>query len=350
MTASIQNIIQEGIFFKAHFAASFGTLKNIIALNYGIPLPKGFHPALSYHKESSKKFDSMFNKHIKSFDYKTSFFYGGFSEWHRLYHLVNLMDYDNFYSESSFPSIRHDPHGLYDEDLFYAFNETIKKENNPSFNFIMTQSNHQPFIYPEDYKNFDETIFDEIKSRTTLQGSEFIKRLKAFSYADYSIGKYIQLAKREKYFKDTLFIFTADHTFLGTSHDPKMFYNLDRIPLVFYAPELMKEEFKGTSFNSMSNHLDILPSLISLITKRTYVLDSWGRNLFEDQVRGKNRNFHNASLSCLDSFCLFDNILYKKDKEHNFHYAGDLNNPIASKIKKNSDDYYQSGLQYLYQF
>ena len=29
------------IFFKAHFATSFGTLKNIIALNYGIPLPKG---------------------------------------------------------------------------------------------------------------------------------------------------------------------------------------------------------------------------------------------------------------------------------------------------------------------
>ena len=88
----------------------------------------------------------------------------------------------------------------------------LLQAKNPTFSFIMTLSNHPPYGMPETFmgpvnssnvpSNLKEKILDE---------ENFYKRIRAFAYADEALGLFLKKAKKESYFKETLFLITADH-------------------------------------------------------------------------------------------------------------------------------------------
>ena len=85
-------------------------------------------------------------------------------------------------------------------------------------------------------------------------------------------------AKAKPWFKDTLFVIVADHcaSVAGKSKLPVAGY---RIPLVFYAPALLKP----ASYPQMVSQIDIAPTLIKILGKSG---DEYffGRNLFEKEA------------------------------------------------------------------
>ena len=70
------------------------------------------------------------------------------------------------------------------------------KQGKPFFNHWMTVSNHRPFTYP----NGKIDIPGDSKSRSG-----------GVKYTDYSLKVFFELAKKEDWFKDTIFIIVADH-------------------------------------------------------------------------------------------------------------------------------------------
>lgn len=62
---------------------------------------------------------------------------------------------------------------------------------------MFSTSNHEPFEFPDGRIQ----LFD--KNKNTVNN--------AMKYADFSIGKFFELAKKEDYFKNTVFIVIADH-------------------------------------------------------------------------------------------------------------------------------------------
>ena len=86
----------------------------------------------------------------------------------------------------------------------------------------MTTSNHRPFTYPSGRI--------DIPSGSGRDG--------AVKYSDWAIGRLMQEASNRTWFKDTLFVFIADHTShaRGRTDLPPENYH---IPLIIYAPSLL---------------------------------------------------------------------------------------------------------------
>jgi phosphoglycerol transferase MdoB-like AlkP superfamily enzyme len=152
--------------------------------------------------------------------------------------------------------------GVADEALFNHVLATFDAKNatdKPFFAHIMTTSNHRPYTYP------DGRI--DIPSPGGSSG--------AVKYTDYAIGKFITDAKTKPWFDDTLFVIVADHCakVAGKSKLPVDKYH---IPLIFYAPKLLKP----ATFKPIFSQIDIPPTLIEVLGKNG---DNhfFGRSVFE---------------------------------------------------------------------
>ena len=89
--------------------------------------------------------------------------------------------------------------GVSDEDLFARSLKEADKSHaagKPFFQLVMTTSNHRPFTYPSG-------VLDIFSKGGRLGGVK---------YADYAVGRLVEAAKNKPWFKDTVFVFVADHT------------------------------------------------------------------------------------------------------------------------------------------
>src|SRR5881394_2772981 len=109
---------------------------------------------------------------------------------------------------------------------------------------VMTTSNHRPYTYPPGRI--------DIPSGTGRSG--------AVKYTDYAIGEFLRQAKTRDWFKDTIFIITADHgaSARGTTDIPLAKY---RIPLFFYSPA----HVPPGRFDRLMSQIDIGPTLLGLL-------------------------------------------------------------------------------------
>ena len=155
--------------------------------------------------------------------------------------------------------------GVADEVLFDEVIRTFDAKGateKPFFAHVMTTSNHRPFTYPNGRI--------DIPPPGGREGG--------VKYTDYAIGKFIRDAKSKPWFNDTLFVIVADHcaAVAGKTKLPVANY---RIPLIFYAPALLKP----AHYAPMMSQIDIAPTLIEVLGKAG---DDYffGRSVFESEA------------------------------------------------------------------
>jgi phosphoglycerol transferase MdoB-like AlkP superfamily enzyme len=156
--------------------------------------------------------------------------------------------------------------GVADEALFDNVLRVLdgpSSQNKRFFAQIMTTSNHRPFTYP------DGRI--DIASPGGRKG--------AVKYTDFAIGRFIDQARAKPWFNDTLFVIVADHcaAVAGKTKLPVARY---RIPLIFYAPDMLKPGV----FSKMVSQIDIPPTLLDLLAAKG---DDYffGDSIFENEAR-----------------------------------------------------------------
>jgi len=151
--------------------------------------------------------------------------------------------------------------GLFDE---YFLKESAMIINAGETNYtahLMTSTSHSPWTIPEDA----DTKFNE-------------PALNAFAYVDKAIKEFMQvLEQKPERFKDTLFVFVADHTSYTFDDEP---LEQIRIPLIFYTPT-KRLESTPASVKKIASHVDIIPSALSFI-RGEYFHCGMGSSLFEN--------------------------------------------------------------------
>ena len=199
LAPNIDRLSEDGWFFTNMFATGHRSIRGIEAVtasNLPSPLP-------SIVKLTNKeKLATLFSIYEKV-GYKTSFIYGGESHFDnmRTYFFNNGTDIiieQKDYKSPSFTA----SWGVSDEDLFNKANEYFSEEyknNTPFCSLIFTSSFHDPFDIPE-----GKVDISNIKSND-------VKRHMAAKYADFALGKFFEKAKKEPYYKDTIFVVIADH-------------------------------------------------------------------------------------------------------------------------------------------
>ncbi len=276
-TPYFNELCKNGVFYERCFTPSFGTARGVWATITGIP-------DVESPKTSSRN-PLAVDQHtiINDFEgYEKFYFLGGSTTWANIRGLLkNNINGLNIYEQDNFNSAKVDVWGISDKNLFLESNKILAKQEKPFFAIIQTADNHRPYTIPaEDLNEFKKLEFsnDSLKKYGFDDNGQF----NAFRYADFNFSKFIEAAKKENYFKNTVFVFVGDHGLRGDAGKmfPQSFTKqgilAEHVPLLFYAPKLLTPH----RVTNVCSQLDILPTLASF-SGIQYTNSSFGRNLFD---------------------------------------------------------------------
>lgn len=264
LTPNLDALARDGLKFDNVFATGTRTVRGLEALSLGTPPVPGQAIVRRPHNDHL----STLGEVLKDQNFDAFFFYGGYGYFDNMNRYFDTNDY-RVIDRTDIPSHRivfENVWGVADEVLFDTVIDNLDRrvdQRKPFFAHVMTTSNHRPYTYP------DGRI--DILSPGGREG--------AVKYTDYAIGKFIRDAQKKPWFRDTLFVFVADHcaSVAGKARLPVKNY---RIPLILYSPGNLKPGV----YTPMISQIDIAPSLIEALGKRGDDL-FFGRSIFEDGPR-----------------------------------------------------------------
>jgi phosphoglycerol transferase MdoB-like AlkP superfamily enzyme len=156
----------------------------------------------------------------------------------------------------------------YDEDLYRFFLKEINQTKQPFLQCVFTGSSHAPYDHPKTGKQ----KFDGVES----------DYMNSLVYSDKALGTFINKVKKLSCYKNTLFVFVADHghgtPFNESPHVGAFF----RIPLLFWG-EMIKPEYKNKKINTLGSQCDIAATLLYQlrIDSKNY---PWSKDLMNPNV------------------------------------------------------------------
>lgn len=245
ITPNLDKLAKEGLFFTNMKATGTRTVRGLEALSLSVPPTPGNSIVRRPNNENLFNISSP----LKDRGYDAKFLYGGAGYFDNMNYFFGnngfeIVDRAKFSKdEISFANAW----GVADEDLF---DKTIKEAdlsygaNKPFLNFVMTTSNHRPFTYPSGKI--------DIESKSGRNG--------AVKYTDYAIGKLVEKAKEKPWFKNTVFVFVADHC-AGSAGNTDLPLWRYQIPAIFYAPDIIKPQI----FDKNVSQIDVAPTLMGIL-------------------------------------------------------------------------------------
>lgn len=157
--------------------------------------------------------------------------------------------------------------GVLDEYFLPWTAKSITQElKEPFIAGMFTLSSHHPYFVPEEYR-------DQLpKGKYPMAQS--------IAYADMSLSLFFKEAKKQPWYKNTIFVITADHTPAGMTpkfqNRPSMF----RIPIAIFDPQ---KRIQPHVEHKIFSQIDIMPTVLDLIgyPKDVYC---FGNSYYNDKV------------------------------------------------------------------
>lgn len=290
LTPFLDSLARQSLTFTNLYATGTRTVRGLEALSLSVPPTPGQSIVRRPHNEHLFSMASVFN----SKGYESKYIYGGYGYFDNMnyffenngYKVIDRSSLDD--AEIDYENIW----GVADENLFALSLREIQKtvdSGKPAFVHIMTTSNHRPFTYPEGRI--------DIPSHTGREG--------AVKYTDYAVGKFIRDASKTKWYKNTVFVITADHcaSSAGKTELPVQKY---LIPLLIFSPGHVIPGKEGR----LMSQIDIAPTLLGLLNF-SYSSKFYGYDLFR-MKRGTERAF--ISTYQLLGFLKHDSLVILKPK------------------------------------
>jgi phosphoglycerol transferase MdoB-like AlkP superfamily enzyme len=246
LTPELDKLSKEGMLFTNLYCTGTRSVRGIEAVITGF-LPSPSESVVKLNNSQTGFFTLA--EALKDKGYETSFIYGGMANFDNMASFFNGNGFDDIIDEEDFTgkTAFKGTWGYSDEDLANKANEYFKsKGDKPFFSLMFSTSNHEPFEFPDGrIKLYD-------KQKQTVNN--------AMKYADFSIGKFFEMAKKEAYFKNTIFIVIADHN-TRTYGKNLVPINKFHIPALIIGPNVPK----GKPYNKLCSQIDIPPTLLDLI-------------------------------------------------------------------------------------
>jgi len=278
-TPYFNELCEQGVFFNRCFTPSFPTARGVWATINSIPDVVGDNNRTASRNPEVVSQRPIVNA-IKG--YRKYYFIGGDPTWANIKGmLLNNIDSLRLYSQDDFEAPKVDVWGIDDKSLLLESNKILAKQQEPFFAVIQTADNHAPYTIPEkelaSFKKINYPIDTLAK-----YGFESNDQFNAFRYTDYCFQLFMEAAKKEKYFSNTIFVFVGDHGVPGNVGDlyPESFSELSltrsHVPLLFYAPQLLRPKL----VEHVCSQIDVMPSLATLL-KTSYSNTTMGQSLFD---------------------------------------------------------------------
>lgn len=287
-TPFLDSLFNYSYVFNNGFANGKKSIEALPAILSG--LPTLMNTAYISSKYAGNKIESL-PSFLKDKGYSTHFFHGGANGTMGFNAFAQIAGVDNYYGKDDYPgSGDYDGKwGVFDEPFLKFTSQKLSKQEKPFFAGIFTLSSHHPYTIPEKYTD------------KFPKGSLPIHE--SIGYADYALMQFFKKAKKEAWFKNTVFVFTADHTqqnSLVPFNNPIGMY---RVPIAIFDPSISKGKIDST----IVSQVDIFPTITNFLGYEANIL-SFGTSAFSNENPHYSVSFLNGIYQLIseDYFLQFD--------------------------------------------
>lgn len=244
-TPFLDSLIAHSLVYEHSFANGQQSIDGLPSTLSGIPrfVEPFFLTPASLNKLSS------IGGELKKKGYYTAFFHGardgsmGFQAYARSVGYPDYFGREEYNNDDDFDG----NWAIWDEEFLQFYADKISTFPQPFAVGVFTASSHHPYVVPERYKD----VFPE--------GSLPIH--KCILYSDNALRLFFEKASRQPWFRNTVFVLTADHT-NQSCHDE---YLTDAgryaVPIIFYTPD---GDLQGR-VDAIAQQIDIMPTVLGYL-------------------------------------------------------------------------------------
>ncbi|GIV27723.1 MAG: sulfatase [Bacteroidia bacterium] len=263
-TPFLDSLMQYSIVFENCWSNGTKSIEGIPAILSSMPswMDNPFINSL-YCNNKTHSFPAL----LKKESYYSAFFHGGINGTMNFDAYAKQAGFDNYYGKNEY-GVDKDFDGfwgIWDEPFLQYAAKKISQFPQPFLASIFTLSSHHPFNVPEKYKN------------VLPKGSLPIHQ--CIAYTDLSLKKFFHTIHKEKWYNNSIFVITADHT--GISED--VYYSSIagryQIPLIIFDPKNPSQQIE----KNIIQQIDILPTILYLL-KYPHSFFSFGNNFYDNEI------------------------------------------------------------------
>ena len=246
-TPFLDSLAKEGVSFPNHYANGRRSIDALPPILYG--LPNYLDETLIYSNYQSNTIIGMPTILHKN-GYHTAFFHGGKNGTFSFDAMAKKSGYNEYYGLNEYPDIKDfdGNWGIYDDRFFNFSLHKMNSFKQPFLGTIFSLSSHNPFKIPERFKDrFPKGTMDIHES---------------IGYTDYSLRQFFGKAKKTDWFKNTLFVFTADHSQKTHLKKYQSYLGWFDIPLVFFHPS---KKVTAKNRSAVYQHKDIPKTILNYV-------------------------------------------------------------------------------------
>lgn len=245
LTPNLDALAGQGIWFTNMHATGTRSIRGIEAVTTGF-LPTTTESVVKLGGAQQGFFTLA--ELLRREGYATSFIYGGSAQFDNMRRFFVGNGFETIIEEDDFEApVFAGSWGVSDEDLVTRADEYFDSlpQDRPFFSLVFSTSNHTPFEYPA--------------GRITPYNQPAATRENAIRYADYAIGRFIDAARRSRYWKNTIFLVVADHDarVAGAELVPVQRYHIPAL--------ILGEGVAPRRVDRLASQVDLIPTLIPLL-------------------------------------------------------------------------------------
>ena len=258
LTPTLDSLYRCSLAFTNCYSAGIHTNHGLTASLYSFPalmfrnLMKG---TVTPHREGIPTI-------LRREGYHNMFFMTHEAQYDNMKAFFSTNGYDDIYSQENYP--RDSVVNSFGVGDHFEMNFALGKINaaarrhNPFLATILTISNHPPYKVP--------TWFHARSKEAEKQIVE---------YADWSIGQFLKAARREPWYRNTVFVIYADHGKMVGKTDGELPVSYNHIPLLIFGPDVKPQLYDG-----LAQQVDIVPTVLGLLGL-SYDYDGFGVDLLK---------------------------------------------------------------------
>lgn len=255
------NLVHESLYFDRFFSSGIHTFNGLFSTCSGYPSMLTEHALRRYTKQPFVTLGNLLERK----GYQTYFLSTHDPHFDNMQGFFTQNGYKSTFSAFDLPIEKSiSVTGVADHEIYNLFIEKINAtdKSKPFLGFIMTGSDHGPWIIPDDVP-FKPTANTEEKRAT--------------QYADWAVGEFIKNAKKQPWYNNTVFVFLGDHGYSidGTYEMPLSYHH---IPFVIHKPNTLKAD----TIHNLGYQPDVV-STIAGILNLEFENKTFGCNILKEQ-------------------------------------------------------------------
>lgn len=259
----IDSLMQQSFYFTKAYANGKKSIESLPSILSSLPALTDIpYINSSFNTNRIMSIPQILNK----YGYQSYFFHGGANGTMGFDNFTKAAGIKNYMGLNQYNGKKDDLDGnwgVYDEPYLQYVANNLNTIKQPFFAGIYTLSSHHPYKIPEQYTGKFPTGTNPIHQ--------------SVAYADYAVKQFFEQIKNTAWYKNTLFVFTSDHTAQSDTPMFKTMYGNYLVPLFFFSPT--DENLKGKNCYT-AQHTDIFPSIVDYLNLDETIV-SYGSSVFD---------------------------------------------------------------------